>query len=94
MHMKGTMTMLLATATLPLACLVPVSAVGDTHGDLMRSVERVVATYVYFTVFDDVAVAIDRDGGVVLRSHVTSPHKRTDLVNRVTAGGGVDRGSR
>ena len=91
MHIKGTPAILLATAALTLVYLAPVSAAGETAGDLRRQVERAVVRYVYFTVFDDVAVEIDRDGGVILRGHVTSPHKRTELVRRVAAMGSVDR---
>ena len=68
-----------------------VSANVDTNVNLARDVQRAILRYVYFTVFDDVEVDIEPDGGVVLRGHVTASHKRTGIVNRVAAVDGVNR---
>jgi len=84
-------TLLVGIAALTLVGQTPILARADTNDDLARRVQRAIARYTYFTVFDDVHADIDREGSIVLHGHVTSPHKRTDLANRVMAVDGVDR---
>ena len=86
-----TVTLLVGMAALTLIGHTPILAMADTNDDLARRVQRAIVRYVYFTVFDDVDVDIDHDGRIVLHGHVTSPHKRTDLMNRVMTVDGVDR---
>lgn len=83
-------TLLVGIAALMLVGHTPILAMVDTDDDLAQRVQRVTGRYVYFTVFDDVDVDVGRDGSIVLHGHVTSPHKRTDLMNRVMAVDGVD----
>jgi len=83
-------TLLVGIAALTLIGHTPIFAMADTNDDLARRVQRAIVRYTYFTVFDDVDVDIDRDGSIVLHGHVTSPHKRTDLMHRVMTVDGVD----
>ncbi len=57
--------------------------------DLVKDVQRAVARYAYFTVFDDVSVSFEDDGVVTLLGNVTLPNKKTDLAKRVAAIDGV-----
>ena len=89
MNMKK-VTLLAGIAALTLVGHAPILAMVDTDDDLARRVQRVTARYVYLTVFDDVDVDVDREGSTILHGHVTSPRKRTDLMNRVMAVDGVN----
>ena len=81
---------LMGIAALALVGQAPILAMTESDDHLARRVERVIVRYAYFTVFDDVDIDVGRDGRIILRGHVTSPHKRTDLMNRVLAVDGVD----
>ena len=57
--------------------------------DLVRDIARAVNQYALLTVFDDIKVDFDEEGSVTLTGSVTSPHKKTDIVERVAAVDGV-----
>ena len=56
---------------------------------VFEDIQTQVTRYSFFTIFDDVSVAIDEHGVVALTGHVTGPHKRTALAKRVAAVEGV-----
>ena len=56
---------------------------------VFEDIQRQVNRYSFFTIFDDVNVAIDEHGVVALTGHVTGPHKRRDIAKRVAAVEGV-----
>ena len=57
----------------------------QVFGDIQQQVNG----YSYFTIFDDVNVAIDEHGVVALTGHVTRPYKRNEIVKRVARVEGV-----
>ena len=56
---------------------------------VFEDIQRQVNRYSFFTIFDDVNVAIDEHGGIALTGHVTGPHKSRDIAKRVAAVEGV-----
>ena len=81
---------------LPLATIVlslwsvTAQASGTERKDLQiaNDVSNAVNRYSYFTIFDDVTIAV-RDGVVTLDGKVTMPYKRDDLEKRVAKIAGV-----
>ncbi len=66
-----------------------VSAADQAKYDLFTQVQKTVLQYPFFTVFDDVSVAIGDEGAVTLTGSVTGDHKRKNLEKRVSALAGV-----
>ncbi len=56
---------------------------------VFEDIQTQVNRYAYFTIFDDVNVAIDEHGVVALTGHVTGPHKSKAIAKRVAAVEGV-----
>ncbi len=56
---------------------------------IFEDIQKQVNRYSYFTIFDDINVAIDEHGVVALTGHVTGPHKRKEIAKRVAAVEGV-----
>jgi hyperosmotically inducible protein len=80
---------------LPLAIVLslwfgPAQAFGAERKDLQiaNDVSKAVNRYSYFTIFDDVTIAV-RDGVVTLGGKVTMPYKRDDIEKRVLKVEGV-----
>ena len=63
----------------------------DQAFDLFKEVQRQVLRYSFYTVFDDVSIDIDDDGGVTLTGSVTGDHKKKALERRVAKVAGVTR---
>lgn len=63
-------------------------AFGESDKDVAEAVAKTVRRYVYFTVFDDVNVAVD-DGQVLLTGRVTMPFKAQEIETRVSKVMGV-----
>ena len=64
---------------------------------IFEDIQTQVHRYSYFTIFDDINVAIDEHGVVALTGHVTSPHKSREIARRIAAVegvGGVDNSIR
>jgi hyperosmotically inducible protein len=59
-----------------------------TNYDVFKDVSNQVTRYVNFTVFDNVAAAVE-NGTVTLTGEVTMPYKKDDLVRRVSRVDGV-----
>ena len=57
--------------------------------ELVKDIQRAIARYAFFTVFDEVKVDIDDEGIVVLSGDVTALDKRTAIGDRVSAVDGV-----
>jgi hyperosmotically inducible protein len=90
----------LVTNVLFAVCLVTLSAQvtltaerADIQADaklaLFQKIQRLVTGYAFFTVFDDITVSLDDEGGITLGGHVTAPHKRRDIADRVAAVDGI-----
>ena len=56
---------------------------------VFEDIQKQVTRYTFFTIFDDISVAIDEHGVVALTGHVTGPHKSRDIAKRVAAVEGV-----
>ncbi len=56
---------------------------------VFEDIQTQVNRYSYFTIFDDVNVAIDEQGVVALTGRVTGPHKSREIAKRVAAVEGV-----
>ena len=70
----------------------PVSAFADTPEDklqILKEMQKQVNRYAYFTIFDNVEVAFEDDGVVILSGSVTMPFKKTEIVKRVARVEGV-----
>ena len=65
------------------------TAASSVDVDLVREIERAVKQYAFLTVFDDIKVDFGEEGSVTLTGSVTSPHKKTDIAERVAAVDGV-----
>jgi len=57
---------------------------------VFEDIQKQVNRYSYFTIFDDVNVAIDEHGVVALTGHVTSPHTSKEIAKRVADVDGVN----
>ena len=57
---------------------------------VFEDIQRQVNRYSFFTIFDDINVAIDEHGVVALTGHVTGPHKSREIAKRVAAVKGVN----
>ena len=90
----------LFTHVLFAACLVILSAPGalaaeridaqaDAKFELFEKIQRQVTRFAFYTVFDDITISLDDQGGVTLGGNVTSPHKSTDIAKRVASIDGV-----
>ena len=99
MSRRGTIATL-ATNVLFAVCLVTLSAPvalaaeradaqADAKFELFEKIRRQVTGYAFYTVFDDITVSLDDEGGITLGGNVTAPHKRTDIAKRVEAIDGV-----
>lgn len=64
-------------------------AADQTKFDLFTQVQDQVLRYSFFTVFDDVNIAIEDDGTVTLTGSVTLGHKKKDIEKRVAKLDGV-----
>jgi len=80
-------TLASAAAAQPVSYSPSPSAVRTSY-DLFKDVSSQVTRYVNFTVFDNVAAAID-NGTVTLTGQVTMPYKKDDIVRRVSKVAGV-----
>ena len=56
---------------------------------VFKDIQQQVTRYSFFTIFDDVSVAIDEHGLVTLAGHVTGPHKSREIARRVATVQGV-----
>jgi osmotically-inducible protein OsmY len=56
---------------------------------IIEDIQTQVNRYSYFTIFDDINVAIDEHGVVALTGQVTGPHKSREIAARVAAVEGV-----
>ncbi len=56
---------------------------------VFKDIQQQVTRYSFFTIFDDVSVAIDEHGVVTLAGRVTDPHKSREIARRVAAVQGV-----
>ncbi len=56
---------------------------------VFEDIQKQVTRYPFFTIFDDVRVAIDEHGVVALSGYVTGPHKSREIAKRVAAVEGV-----
>ena len=56
---------------------------------VFEDIQQQVNRYYYFTVFDDISVAIDEHGVVALTGHVTNPYKSNEIAKRVAGVEGV-----
>ena len=68
------------------------SAFAETSEDklqIFREIQKQVNSYAYFTIFDNVEVAIEDDGVVILSGSVTMPFKKKEIVKRVARVDGV-----
>ena len=50
---------------------------------VFEDIQQQVNRYYYFTVFDDISVAIDEHGVVALTGQVTNPYKSNEIAKRV-----------
>jgi hyperosmotically inducible periplasmic protein len=82
-------TLATAAAAQPVAYNASPSTLRTSY-DLFKDVSSQVTRYVNFTVFDNVAAAID-NGTVTLTGQVTMPYKKDDIVRRVSKVAGVTR---
>ncbi len=65
------------------------AAADQTKFDLFKQVQDQVLRYSFFTVFDDINIAIEDDGTVTLTGSVTGDHKKSDIEKRVAKLDGV-----
>ena len=65
------------------------AAADQANLDLFKQVQDQVLRYSFFTVFDDINIAIEDDGTVTLTGSVTFEHKKSDIENRVAKLDGV-----
>ena len=65
------------------------AAADQTKFDLFKQVQNQVLRYSFFTVFDDINIAIEDDGTVTLTGSVTGDHKKSDIEKRVAKLDGV-----
>lgn len=65
------------------------AAADQTKFDLFKQVQDQVLRYSFFTVFDDINIAIEDDGTVTLTGSVTGDHKKSDIEKRVAKIDGV-----
>ena len=56
---------------------------------IFKKIQKNVNRYAYFTIFDNVEVAIEDDGVVTLSGSVTMPFKKKEIVKRVARVDGV-----
>ena len=56
---------------------------------VFKDIEKQVNRYTYFTIFDDVKVAIEEEGVVMLTGSVTMPFKKNEIAKRVAQVDGV-----
>ncbi len=64
-------------------------AADETKIALFKQVQDQVLRYSFFTVFDDINIALEDDGTVTLTGSVTLGHKKTDIEKRVAKLDGV-----
>ena len=57
---------------------------------VFEDIQKQVNRYSYFTIFDDVNIAIDEHGVVALTGHVTNPRKSKEIAKRVANVDGVN----
>ena len=56
---------------------------------VLEDIQKQVNRYAYFTIFDDINVAIDEHGVITLTGHVTDSHKSRGIAKRVAAVEGI-----
>ena len=67
------------------------AAADQTRFDLFKQVQQQVLRYAYYTVFDDINIAVAEDGTVTLTGSVTGGHKKDGIERRVARIDGVTR---
>ena len=77
------------TAVVLLGSATAFAATGEANLQVLEDIQKQVNRYAHFTIFDNVEVAIEDDGVVLLSGSVTMPFKKKEIAKRVARVDGV-----